>query len=93
MSFPGRARVSVESGAVTGIEWLDVESVPGDRVLPTLGEILVRAEDARRSGADVLEVLIDPVDGHLVSVEIDRHENAIDDEECYRVSDFAAPSG
>lgn len=93
MSLPGRVRVIVEDRVVANVEPLDVETLPGDRRLPSLGEILERAEEARRDGADVVAVRTDPVDGHPVSVEIDRRANAIDDEECYEISDFSAVAG
>lgn len=87
-SLPGRIRVTVENGEVVDVAPLDGQTLPDGRQLPTLGEILERAEEARRDGADHVEVKTDPVTGHPVSVEIDRLTNAIDDEECYEISDF-----
>lgn len=57
--------------------------------------ILSEAEDARANNASSVEVTSDPVDSHPVNVAIDRIANGIDDESCYRVSDyivFADPS-
>lgn len=87
-SLPGRFRVTVEDGEVVDVEALDDQGRRIDTPLPTIDEILERAAEARRGGADEVHVSTDPLDGHPVSVEIDWRTNLIDDEVCYEVSDF-----
>ena len=56
--------------------------------VPTLAMILMEATDARANNASIVDVTSDPLDGHPVNVSIDRIANGIDDESCYRVSDY-----
>ena len=93
----GRFRVTVVGGKVTAAEGLDE---PAQRllrqrspeVIPTLRHLLDQVAQARQAGADVATVEHDPVDGHPTKITIDHELAAIDDEECYTVSDFRAPA-
>jgi hypothetical protein len=55
---------------------------------PTLDDLLAEAEEARRAGADVVEVKLDPTDGHPTQIDIDYNLNAIDDEACYSITHY-----
>lgn len=91
----GRFHVEVEDGAIVGVDGLDEQgrtvaaSIPPEDV-PTLADLLALVAEARSDGADKVNLVTDPADGHPVSVEIDWEAAAIDDEECYTVSDFLA---
>lgn len=89
----GRFAVDVEGGEVVTVRGLDLQGraaasalPPGE--FPTLAGLLALAADARATGADRVALVSDPDDGHPVSVEIDWRTNAMDDEECYAISDF-----
>jgi hypothetical protein len=91
-SLIGRFRVRVEGHVTVGFERLDESAMAFQGTaedLPTLGRLLDLASEARARGADVVNVTADPVDGHPTRVEIDWQAKAIDDEECYAVSDYA----
>jgi hypothetical protein len=57
--------------------------------VPSLKELWNEANRARNEGADIVEVLLDPEDGHPTTIEIDYRENAIDDEGCYVITHYA----
>jgi len=85
----GRFRVDVKDGrAVSVVGPADRPSASLASAL-TLAEILARAATAEAQGGGEVKIRIDPDDGHPVSVEIDWLSNAIDDEECYEISDYA----
>ena len=91
----GRFHVEVENGVVVGVEGLDDQGRTAAEVvrsddLPTLTDLLRLVAQARSDGADEVSLVTDPADGHPVSVEIDWQANAVDDEECYQISDFVA---
>jgi hypothetical protein len=99
----GRFQITVTNARVSRTEGLDEA---GRRAVmlrlanlaPTLGKLVSDADKARRNGADKVEVKTDPTDGHPTSIRIDPEENALDDEECYAISDYTievkpAPSG
>jgi len=52
--------------------------------------MLVLVERARREGAGQVTLALDPADGHPVSVSVDWAQNAIDDEECYEITEYVA---
>jgi hypothetical protein len=90
-SLIGRFRVTVEGHRTVAFTGLDESGrrYPGDAgSIPTLGGILKEADDATAGNADSVNVETDPADGHPVSVAIDWRANAIDDEACYRVTDY-----
>jgi len=58
----------------------DVKSIDG---------MLAELDTARRHHAEVAEGVFDSADGHPTRIDIDYSEDAIDDEVCYRISDFA----
>lgn len=91
----GQFFVEVEDGEVIAVEGLDGQgntatSVVQPRDVPTLADLLALVAEARNDGADEVNLVTDPTDGHPVSVEIDWDAAAVDDEECYTVSDFVA---
>ena len=90
----GRFAVEVENGVVIAVEDLvdqgGATSVVQPADVPTLSGLLALVAEARSDGADKVDLVTDPADGHPVSVEIDWEAAAIDDEECYTVSNFLA---
>jgi hypothetical protein len=91
-SLIGMFRVTVRNHQTVEFEGIDEAGrvFQGDAgAVPTLAAILKEAEDARKGNASSVEVETDPVDGHPVTVAIDWLAGAIDDEACYRVSDYA----
>lgn len=89
----GRFAVEVENGVVVSVEGLDDQgrratSVVQPADVPTLADLLALVAEARGDGADQVDLVTDPADGHPVSVEIDWEAAATDDEECYTVSDL-----
>lgn len=93
----GTFGVVIEDGEVAEAEALDesaeslLTSLGVERV-PSLGELLDQASTAREEGADVVDVTTDPSDGHPTRIDIDWDTNAVDDEECYVVSDYVVGS-
>jgi hypothetical protein len=93
----GRIRLWVGQGKVVRAEGVD-ES--GRRLateaklanLPTLGQLLDEYDKARHSDADVATVAFDPGDGHPTKIDLDPNKNAIDDEACYVISEYAVLS-
>jgi hypothetical protein len=89
----GRFRVDVTDGGVDTIRGLDEA---GKRavmlriadLVPTLGQMVADAEQARADGADEVVIERDPVDGHPVAIRVDPDRNATDDEICYSISDY-----
>lgn len=87
----GTFRVTVRDGKVAEAVGLDdsarrvVRQLP-DQV-PTLGELLDEAAQARQEGADTVEVEY-AQDGQPTRILLDREENAIDDEARYDISAF-----
>lgn len=91
----GRFAVEVENGVVVAVEGLDHQGETAIAVVqpadvPTLAGLHTLVAEARADGADKVDLVTDPADGHPVSVEIDWEAAAIDDEECYTVSDLVA---
>jgi uncharacterized protein DUF6174 len=89
----GTFRVTVEAHVTVAFVGVDAagkgyQSDP--RTVPTIGEILREADDAKVRNASRVEVTRDPLDGRPVEVTIDRLANAIDDESCYRIGDYVA---
>lgn len=91
-SLIGTFRVRVRDGEVDKAVGLDdsarrvVRQLP-DQV-PTLGDLLKEAEQARGEGADTVETEY-AEDGHPTDIRLDWDENAIDDEARYMISDYA----
>jgi hypothetical protein len=93
----GTFRLTVVDGMVTAAEGGDE---PGRRLLlqrqphllPTLAGLLNEARQAQRDGADVVETLVDPADGHPTKISIDYDRDAMDDEACYTISDYVTPA-
>lgn len=89
----GRFRIRVRDGVVAEVEGLDeagrrvVTSMP-PAAFPTMTGLLEVAAEARASGAESVSLATDPTDGHPVTLEIDWILAAIDDEECYAVSEL-----
>ena len=91
LNFPGPFRVSVLNGSVVEVDPLG-DYDEGGRTFPTLAEILEIAEAARKAGADVVELTLDPSDAHPVSLEIDGDTAMFDDEHCYEISQYGVLS-
>lgn len=94
-AFIGRFRIVVEDGQVAETEALDEDAQASlgylsSEQVPTLSQLLDEAMEARRAGADEVEVRTDSSDGHPTSIEIDGDLDASDDEACYIVSDYIA---
>ena len=89
-SFIGHYRITVNDGQVTSTKGLDESaqaSLNHESAVPTLQDLLDEAENARASGADVVEVDT-TADGRPTHIEIDYEENAIDDEACYEITRY-----
>ncbi|RBM22438.1 hypothetical protein DEH69_04280 [Streptomyces sp. PT12] len=93
--FIGAYAISVANGEVVEVAALDASAKAylgrgGD--VPTIAGLLDLAEQARHEGAD--EVTTDYPDGAPEgegppsALTIDRDADAIDDEECYTISDY-----
>jgi hypothetical protein len=87
----GIFRVRVEGHRTVAFSGVDAAGLrfqgdPG--AIPTLGAILEEAADAKARSASRVDVTSDPIDGHPVEVAIDRVANGIDDESCYRISNY-----
>ncbi|HEX2767030.1 MAG TPA: DUF6174 domain-containing protein [Candidatus Limnocylindria bacterium] len=93
-NFAGRFRIEVRDGVVVAVDGLDeagnrgASTMPLD-LFPTMAGLLDMAADARASGADIVNLVIDPEDGHPVSLEIDWVFEAVDDEACFAVEELA----
>jgi len=92
-SLIGRFAVTVRGGKVTRAVGLDQSaramlrsSGPAD--VPTIDALLVELDDARAADADRSDVVFDATDGVLASIDIDYNVDAVDDEACYRISDY-----
>lgn len=90
----GAYRVTVTGGRVTDVVALDdiAHRLLGEGhdltdAIPTLDELLVRVLDTDRG--DVVGVSFDPTTGYPASVTFDPEPRAVDDEECYVVTDYA----
>lgn len=92
--FAGTFHIEVRNGEVSSIEPLTDYPGPGDAAMlleeaPTIGDLTARVEEAQQRNAVVAHVT-DGEDGQPpVRVEIDPRANAIDDEECYEIRDYA----
>jgi hypothetical protein len=89
----GRLRLTVEGGEVVEAAGLDDSgkmTVEAARLenLPTLKELVAEYEQAVRDRADKAVVEFDKGDGHPTRIDLDIYSNAIDDEACYRISDY-----
>ena len=58
--------------------------------IPTLGQLWARAQEAGQDAEAVLALETDAIDGHPTAIDIDWLPSAIDDEECYRITHYAA---
>ncbi|MFI7539908.1 DUF6174 domain-containing protein [Actinoplanes sp. NPDC049599] len=89
----GRFQVTVENNKVVRATGLDDAArralmLRMADLVPTLNALEAEAETARRDGADVVEIVRDPVDLHPTRIKIDPERNAIDDEACYTIEDY-----
>ena len=89
----GTFNVEVQGGETVGVEAVSgyfvehPEAMPPSAV-PTLNDLLAEAADARSRDADEVRVVLDPIDGHPVSISIDWKTNTIDDEACYEITNY-----
>jgi hypothetical protein len=98
-AFIGDYRVTVRDGKVASAEVSHPDSGQWNPVEPrwllailTLAEMLDEVREAEADGADTVEVVTDPADGHPVEVRVDYAVHAIDDESCYDVTEYE-PNG
>jgi hypothetical protein len=89
----GRFQVTVENDIVVRSAGLDDAArralmLRMADLIPTLSRLEAEAETARREGADVVEIVRDPGDGHPTKITIDPQRNAVDDEACYTIEDY-----
>jgi len=93
----GRFHVEVENGETIRVEVLSGYGGSGPMppsAVPTLANLLNLAARARNEDASQVNVVLDPIDGHPVSVSIDWRADTIDEEECYEVTEYLpAPRG
>ena len=90
----GRFRVAVAGGRVVRAEGLDESAeravqLREEGVVPTLGQLVAEARTATEDGAHLVRTDVDPVDGHPRSIRIDREKDAVDEESCYTITDYA----
>jgi uncharacterized protein DUF6174 len=89
----GRMRLTVSGGKVVDAVGLDepgratVEVAKLER-LPSLRDLLAEYDQAVRDKAYKAVVEFDPRDGHPTFIDLDPLRNSIDDEACYRISDY-----
>ncbi len=89
----GRFRVDVANGVVDRTQGLDEAGKRAvmlriANLVPTLGQMVADAEQARADGAHEVVIERDPADGHPVAIRIDQDRNAVDDETCFTISDY-----
>ena len=89
----GRMRLTVNGGKVVEAVGLDEPgrgTVAAAKLenLPTMKDLVTEYEQAVRDGADKAKAEFDPGDGHPTLIDLDIYSNTIDDEACYRVSDY-----
>jgi hypothetical protein len=90
----GRFGVVVDGGRVVSARALDgpagtALAASGSGALPTLGQLADRYTAARQRGEDA-QADFDRSDGHPLRVTFDPRPAAIDDEECYTITDYVA---
>jgi hypothetical protein len=93
--YLGTFRVHVVEGTTVSYEALDetaerFEGAAGD--IPTLGELVELLRQAQTRPEASVEVSAHPIDGHPTRIYIDWITQAIDDEECYVISEYV-PDG
>ena len=94
-SLIGQFEATVENGAVVSFRAQDdaAAAFPGTASdLPTLGDLLRRAQEAQANSEANVELVTDANDGHPARIEIDWLPNAIDDEECYAIESYEVGS-
>ncbi|MFD5321447.1 DUF6174 domain-containing protein [Streptomyces sp. NPDC127098] len=95
-SLNGTWEIAVEDGEVVELTDLTGLYEPPEQspeMGMTIAELLALAEEAEADGADVVEVAYaedDPARPEVITVDYDT--NALDDEMCYRISDYAPGS-
>ncbi len=85
----GTFKLTVVDGKVTEVTRSDADSVGKPENYPTLGDLLDEYTTAKSKGAHVAKLETDPVDGHPTRIDLDPMQNAIDDEACYVISNYA----
>ena len=92
-TFLGDYRVDVVGGEVAASdrrnpdgEWEPVAQLES---VPTLGDLLDEVrETAGTPDAGEVTLERDPADGHPTAISVDQLKNAIDDEQCYVITDY-----
>lgn len=92
--FLGTFQITVRNGAVVETVGLDADA---ERLLgnpqwradiPSLSDLIAEARVARAEGADLVRVNLSEDGNYPTTIEIDWLANAIDDEACYRITEF-----
>ena len=92
--FLGTFQITVRNGAVVEAVGLDADA---ERLLgnpqwradiPSLSDLIAEARVARAEGADLVRVNLSEDGNYPTTIEIDWLANAIDDEACYRITEF-----
>lgn len=89
----GEFDVVVEDGIAIGYQPADERAASfsgGIEDIPTLGLLWARAMEASQDADAILTLETDATDGHPTLIDIDWRPNAIDDEECYRITSYLA---
>jgi hypothetical protein len=93
----GRFHVEVENGETIRVKTLSGYGGSGSMppaAVPTLTDLLTLVARARSERASQVNLVVDPIDGHPVSVSVDWRADTIDEEECYEITDYLpAPIG
>lgn len=90
----GTFAVTVQDGQVEEVSALDDDAeamlaTSGSEPVMTIGEMVNELETATQNGADRVYLEVDTDGGHPTLIEIDYDTNAVDDESCYTVTDYA----
>lgn len=93
-SVLGTFAVTVEDHQVTGFRTIAAQPARRDvpiEEMPTLGELVRRAEELQANGEAEVTLAFDPVDGHPTAIRFTWPENTTQNE-CYEISEFSASS-
>ncbi len=88
-ALAGRYRVTVVDGRVSEVDPLDEQGLSPDRLLevvPTIATLVDRATGPD-AGA-VRTITFDPATGVLRTLELDPVPTAVDDEECFEITNY-----
>ncbi|GIH10137.1 hypothetical protein Rhe02_82040 [Rhizocola hellebori] len=89
----GTFKMTVAQGKVTEVVRKD-NTLPEVKPenYPSLKDLLDEYLTAKKNGAHLAKLETDPADGHPTKIDLDPIKNAIDDEACYRISNYTPRS-